>query len=92
MIIWEKPFIKNRVKFVPGALVAVIVSILINEVLKTMNSPLAIGTDHLVQIKAAGSAQEFFSFFTLPNFNGFLDGKIIMTVVMIAIIASLKPY
>ena len=90
MIIWEKPFIKKRIPFIPGALVAVVVSILINEVLKATNSPLAIGTDHLVQIRAAGSAQEFLSFFTLPNFSGFLDGKIIVTGVMIAIIASLE--
>jgi len=90
MIIWEKPFIKKRIPFIPGALVAVIVSILINEVLKATNSPLAIGTDHLVQIRAAGSAQEFFSFFTLPDFSGFLDGKIIITGIMIAIIASLE--
>jgi len=90
IIIWERPFIKNRIKFIPGALVAVIVSILINEVFKATNSPLAIGTDHLVQIRAAGSAQEFLSFFTLPNFSGFLDGKIIVTGVMIAIIASLE--
>ena len=39
MLIWEKPFIKKRVKLVPGALVAVIVSIVINEIFKMTNSP-----------------------------------------------------
>lgn len=90
MILWDKPFIKKRVKFVPGALVAVIVAILINQVFKAFNSPLLVSEDHLVQIKAAGSASEFFSFFTLPDFNGFLNSKVIMTGVMIAIIASLE--
>ncbi|MEJ7587846.1 MAG: SulP family inorganic anion transporter [Ferruginibacter sp.] len=90
MLTWDRPFIKKRIKFVPGALVAVIVSILINEALKATNSPLAIGTDHLVQIKAAKSAAEFFSFFTFPDFSGFLDSKIIVTGIMIAIIASLE--
>jgi carbonic anhydrase len=70
--------------------VAVVVAILLNEVFKAIDSPFLVGQDHLVQIKAAGSASEFLSFFTLPDFNGFLNSKVIMTGVMIAIIASLE--
>lgn len=90
MLVWEKPVIKNRVKFIPGALVAVIVAIVINEIFKATNSSLAVERDHLVQIQAAKSPSEFLSFFTLPNFNGFLDSKVIVTGIMIAIIASLE--
>lgn len=90
MLVWEKPFIKNRVKFIPGALVAVVASILINEIFRAINSPLLVGQDHLVQIKVAKNAGEFLSFFTLPDFSGFLNSKVIITGVMIAIIASLE--
>ncbi len=90
MLIWDRPFIKNRIKFIPGALVAVIVAILINEIFKATNSSLAVGEDHLVQIRAAKSPAEFLSFFTLPDFNGFVNSKVIVTGVMIAIIASLE--
>ncbi len=90
MLVWEMPFIKKRVKFIPGALVAVIVSILLNELFKSTGSPLTITSDHLVQIKVAGSTSEFFSFFTLPDFSGFLNSKVIVTGIMIAIIASLE--
>ncbi len=90
MLIWDRPFIKNRVKFIPGALVAVVVSVLINELFKSVSSTLAVEQKHLVQIKAAKSAGEFFSFFTLPDFNGFLNSKVIVTGVMIAIIATLE--
>jgi MFS superfamily sulfate permease-like transporter len=90
MLLWERPFIKKYVKFVPGALVAVIVAILLNELFKATGSQLLIQNEHLVQIKAAGSVQEFLGFFTLPNFNGFLNSKVIVTGVMIAIIASLE--
>ncbi len=90
MIFWEKPFIKSRFKFVPGALVAVIVSVVLNEIFKATGSELLVGQDHLVQIKAASSPSEFFSFFTLPDFNGFLSNKVIITGFMIAIIASLE--
>jgi MFS superfamily sulfate permease-like transporter len=68
----------------------VIVAIVINEIFKATNSPLTVGKDHLVQIQAAKSPAEFLSFFTLPNFSGFLDSKVIITGVMIAIIASLE--
>ena len=90
MLVWEKPFIKKRVKFIPGALVAVIAAILINEVFKATNSPFTVNITHLVQIKAAGSISEFIGFFTLPDFNGFLQSKVIVTGIMIAIIASLE--
>jgi MFS superfamily sulfate permease-like transporter len=90
MMLWEKPFIKKRIKYVPGALVAVLVSILLNEVFKITGSHLTIVPDHLVNIKAASSASEFFSFFTLPDFSGFTNSKVIVTGFMIAIIASLE--
>jgi len=90
MLVWDKPFIKNKVKFIPGALVAVIVSIVVNEIFKATQSPLTVNNEHLVQIKAAKNATDFFSFFTLPDFNGFLNSKVIVTGVMIAIIATLE--
>ena len=90
MLIWERPFIKKRIKFVPGALVAVIVSILINEIFKVTGSPLIVNTEHLVQIKVANSTADFLGFFTLPDFRGFTNSKVIVTGFMIAIIASLE--
>ena len=90
ILVWEKPFIKNKVKFIPGALVAVIISILINEIFRASGSQLLVSDDHLVQIEAAKTAADFFSFFTLPDFSGFLNSKVIITGIMIAIIASLE--
>jgi MFS superfamily sulfate permease-like transporter len=90
MLVWEKPFIKKRVKFVPGALVAVIMAVLINEIWIKTGSSLAVETEHMVQIKVAGSASEFFSFFTLPDFKGFTNGTVIVYGIVIALIASLE--
>ncbi len=90
MIVWDKPFIKKRVKFVPGALVAVLAAVAVNEIWIKSGSKLAVMNEHMVQIKAAGSAREFFSFFTLPDFNGFLNGTVIVYGVVIALIASLE--
>ena len=90
MIFWEKPAIKKKFPFIPGALVAVIVAILINQLWISTGSKLAIENEHLVQIKAASSASEFLGFFTFPDFAGFLDSKIIIYGFAIAIIASLE--
>lgn len=90
ILIWDRPFIKKRVKFIPGALVAVIVAIIVNQLFKATGSNLLVGTDHLVQIQAASSFNEFLSFFTLPDFNGFAKSEIWITGIMIAIIASLE--
>lgn len=90
ILIWEKPFIKKRIKFIPGALVAVVVSIAINEIFRATGSPLLVSNEHLVQIEAAKTPADFFGFFTLPDFNGFLNSKVIVTGIMIAIIASLE--
>lgn len=90
ILLWDKPFIKKRLPFIPGALVAVIVSILINQVWLSTGSKLALENEHLVQIPVASSAKEFFGFFTLPDFNGLLNSKVIMYGVFIAVIASLE--
>lgn len=90
MLLWEKPFIKKRVPFIPGALVAVVVAVIINQVWEATGSKLVAGNEHLVKIPIAKNAGEFFGFFTLPDFNGFLNGKVIMYGIFIAIIASLE--
>ena len=90
MVVWDMPFIKKRVSFVPGALIAVVVSVVINEIWIKSGSQLAVMNEHLVQIKVASSANEFFSFFTLPDFNGFLNGSVIVYGIVIALIASLE--
>lgn len=90
MLLWERPFIKKRLPFIPGALVAVVVAVIINEIWRASGSILAVENEHLVQIPVAKSANEFFSFFTFPDFNGFLDSRVIMYGIFIAIIASLE--
>jgi carbonic anhydrase len=90
LLVWDRPFIKKRIKLIPGALVAVIVAIIINQIFKLTQSGLTLNEDHLVQIKIASSPADFFNFFTFPDFKGFMNSKVVMTGFMIAIIASLE--
>ncbi len=90
MLLWDRPSIKSKVKYVPGALVAVVISILVNEVLQASGSQFHVSNDHLVNLKIAHSPNEFLSFFTTPDLSGFTNVKVIIAGVMIAIIASLE--
>lgn len=90
MVIWDKPFIKKRIKYVPGALVAVIATVAINQVWISTGSKLAVLNEHLVTLPVASSVGEFFNFFSLPDFNGFLNGTVIVYGFAIALIASLE--
>ncbi len=81
---------KVKVKFIPGALIAVIVGVVINEILKVSFANNALEAKHLVVVPIATSASEFFSFFTLPNFSGFTNVSILVYGVVFAIIASVE--
>lgn len=88
LIIWEKvPFLK-KIKVVPGALVVVVVSILLNEFFIQSDSSLAIVTqNHLVSLP---SFTEIRNGFALPNFTSLTNEKVWIVAVTIAVIASIE--
>ncbi len=91
MLLWEKPFIKKKLPFVPGALVAVVVAVLINQIwISTGQQTGSRKRTPCENTDCCITHRRFFGFFTLPDFKGFLDGKMIMYGVSIAIIASLE--
>lgn len=90
MLVWEKPFIKKRVKYVPGALVAVIVCVLLNEIFLSTRSIFGVAGAHLVNIPVAGSPEAFFGFFTLPDFSQWNNPKVYTAGIVIAMIASIE--
>lgn len=91
MILWDRSTLKKKLPFMPSALVAVIVAVIINEIWIATGSVLKIEeAAHLVNLPVAKSPQEFFGFFTLPDFSGFTNGTVIMYGFIIALIASLE--
>jgi MFS superfamily sulfate permease-like transporter len=91
MVLWDKSSLKKKIPFIPSALVAVVFAVIVNQVWISMNAKLQIvENSHLVNLPIAKSANEFFGFFTLPNFAGFTNGTVIMYGFIIAIIASLE--
>jgi MFS superfamily sulfate permease-like transporter len=91
-IVWEKYTIdrKGFVKLIPAPLIVVLLGIVINELFKNNGSGYAIDPKHMVSLPVAGSANEFFSFFTLPDFSGFLNKDVWITGLTLGLVASLE--
>lgn len=90
LLLWEKPLIKKRVGMVPGALVAVIVSVLLNELFKLMGDPWAIRPEHLVSIPVPENAGAFLNQFTLPDFSQWTNPKVYTVALTICAVASVE--
>jgi MFS superfamily sulfate permease-like transporter len=90
LIAWDKvPFLK-KLKLIPGALIAVISGIVLNEIFIMSGSSLAISNAHLVTLPVPTSFDELKSIVITPNFSGFLNPKVWIVGLTIAIVASIE--
>ena len=90
LIMWDKvPFLKN-IKMLPGALVAVVVSVILNEVFINSGSSLQIAKEHLVVLPVPQTFEEFKNIIITPNFAGFTNPAIWITAATITIVASVE--
>lgn len=80
----------KKMKAVPGALVAVIAGIVLNEIFKATGSAFIITQDHLVTLPTASSFKEFFGQFHTPDLAGFLNPKVWIVGATIAVVASIE--
>jgi MFS superfamily sulfate permease-like transporter len=90
IIAFNKVGFLKKIKLLPGALVAVVAGIVVNEVFKATGSPLVISQEHLVTLPTASSLQEFFGQFTLPDFSGFTNLQVWIVAATIAAVASIE--
>ncbi len=90
LILWNKvEFLKN-IKLIPAALVAVIVSILLNEFFIQSNSNLAILKEHLVSLPVPTSLEEFKNIIITPDFSALTNSKVWIVGITIAVVASIE--
>ena len=92
ILIWDLPRLKKFAffKFVPGALIAVIVGILLNNAFISFQPEWVLDSSQLVKLPKAASMNDFVNQFTLPDFTQFANYKVYVLAVTIAIIASLE--
>jgi MFS superfamily sulfate permease-like transporter len=83
------PFLK-KIKAIPGALVAVLTGIAINEGFKLSGSPLAISDEHLVNLPVPESFEMFWSQFSFPNFAQIDNIEVWVVALTIAAVASIE--
>lgn len=90
LIAWDKvPFLK-KLKLIPGALVAVILGVILNEIFTASGSSLAIAKEHLVSLPIPSSFEEFKQIIVTPNFSGITNPKVWVIGLTIAIVASIE--
>jgi MFS superfamily sulfate permease-like transporter len=89
---WEKITANKKgfIRLVPAPLLVVLIGVGINLVVQNMNAGNALAGEHLVVIPQASSANEFFSFFTHPDFSVFTNKDVWITGITLALVASLE--
>ena len=90
LIVWTKIKFLAKVKAIPAALVAVIVSIGLNEFFLKTNSNFAVLSEHLVSLPVPKSIAEFTSSLVFPNFAAINNLKIWTVGLTIAAVASIE--
>ena len=88
LITWDKVSALKKIKLLPGALVAVVVGILFNEIFR--GSSLEISREHLVTLPVPQTAEDFKNLITFPDFSGFLNPQVWIIGATIAIVASIE--
>jgi MFS superfamily sulfate permease-like transporter len=92
ILFWDLPMLKKYVffKYVPGALIAVIVGVALNLFFNANMPAWALSADALVKLPVAKNSTEFIGQFTLPNFSALGNYQVYVVAITIAIIASLE--
>ena len=91
LLVWDMPFFKNNkvLKLIPGALVAVLLSIVLNFLFTNFFPELAIASTHMVNLPTGGfnAVREQTTFLDL---NAFTNPTVYVVAITIAIVASLE--
>lgn len=90
LLTWDNVAALKKIKMLPGALVAVAVGILLNQLFIATGSSLAITSEHLVTLPVPQSAEDFKNLITIPDFGGFANPQVWIVGATIAIVASIE--
>lgn len=88
--LWEKLVSgkKGFIRFVPAPLIVVILAVIINYFFQQKGTGL--NGEHLVDIPQASSANEFFSFFSSPDWGMIMNKNVWIIAITLALVASLE--
>lgn len=86
LVFWDKYKIQNKYKFLPGALIVVVISIFLNRLF--LGTSLEIKNEHLVKLPT--SFTEIKNGLSIPDFSGIFNFKVIVIAFTIAVVASIE--
>lgn len=90
LIAFNKVPALKKIKAIPGALVAVVAGILLNELFKIAMPQWVIANEHLVVLPVANSVTDFLGQFQTPSFSGIANPQVWIVGVTIAVVASIE--
>ncbi len=92
LILFDRPFMKRIAlfKFVPGALIVVVMGVLLNQLFISSFPNLAMGGEHLVSLPVAESFNDIKGFFMFPDFSALTNPNVYAVAFTIALVASLE--
>jgi len=90
ILVWNKFEFFKKIKLVPAALVAVVVSVVLNEIFIRSGSDLAVAQNHLVNLPVPSSLQEFKAIIVTPDFSAISNSKVWIVAITIAVVASIE--
>jgi len=90
LIAWDKIGFLKKFKLIPGALVAVVVGVVLNQFFISSNSFLAILPEHLVNLPVPQTLEDFKNFVVTPNFSQITNPKVWVVGATIAVVASIE--
>lgn len=88
LIVWEHSLLK-KLKFIPGALVVVIIGVILNTFFFT-NTLLELKGEHLVTMPSFSNLKDLTNSFIFPDFSALGNVTVYKTAVTLAIIASIE--
>jgi MFS superfamily sulfate permease-like transporter len=86
-----KPIKKIKaLQFIPAPLIVVILGVGINQYFISIGNTFSLDKEHLVQLNELNNPAELLNILPSPNWNGFLQYKVWIVAVTVALVASLE--
>jgi len=92
LILFDRPVMKKIAlfKFIPGALIVVVVGILMNLLFSAVFPEMVLSGEHLVSLPVTQSFEDFKNLFTFPDFSALTNPNVYGVAFTIALVASLE--
>ncbi|MEY4926986.1 MAG: hypothetical protein RI894_1422, partial [Bacteroidota bacterium] len=90
ILLAERPLVKKYTGAIPGALIAVTICTVVNTLFVSLDSSLAVSTEHLVKLPVPATFSDFLNGFTFPDFSQIANKQVYIVAITLAVVASIE--